>query len=112
MVIVDHNKNIQRIIDVIKADTNVFDSVKTVGKLRDVKFGNPNNREEKSFAHMPYVYVTTKESIQRTSYPYGVTSGNTITQVTVEYKITVVSNSKAKTQKSEELLYNLLKNYN
>jgi len=109
MVTVDHKPNIDRIIAVIKADTNVFDSGKTVGKLRAVVFGNPNNRKEESFALMPYVYITTKESIQRSSYPYGITTGNQIPQVTVEYKITVVTNSKQKTQKSEELLYNLLK---
>ena len=110
MVIVDHNKNIQRIIDVILADTAVFDNGKTVGKLRAVKFGNPNNRVSESFAPMPYVYVTTKESIQRTSYPYGLTSLNSLPQVTVEYKISVVSSSKVKTQESEKLSYNLLKN--
>lgn len=109
MVLTDHNKNIQRIINVIKDDSSVFDNGETVGLLRDVKFGNPNNREEKSFAPMPYAYVTTKESIQRSTYPYGVTTGNQIPQVTVEYKITIVANSKVKTQKSEELLYNLLK---
>lgn len=109
MVTVEHNKNIQRIADVMKADTNLFDSGKTIGKLRAVKSGNPNNREEKSFAPMPYAYVTTKESIQRSTYPYGITTGNQIPQVTVEYKITIVANSKIKTQKSEELLYDLLK---
>ena len=109
MFITNHTKNIPKIIDVIKNDPNVFDDGATTGLLRAVKFGNPNNREEKSFASMPYVYVTTKESIQRSTYPYGITTGNQIPQVTVEYKITVVANSKLKTQKSEELLYNLLK---
>jgi len=110
LVIVDHNKNINRIIDVIKADSTVFDNGETVGKLRAVKFGNPDNRSEKAFSAMPYVYVTTKESIQKSSYPYGVTEGNNIPQLTVEYKISVVVSSKIKTQKSEALIYTLLKN--
>lgn len=109
MVIVDHNKNIQRIIDVIKDDDSIFDNGETVGKLRAVKFGNPNNKVKESFAPMPYVYITTKESIQRSSYPYGVTTNNNIPQVTVEYKISVVTSSKIKTQESEKLAYNLLK---
>jgi len=109
MVITDHNKNIQRIIDRMLADTNIFDKGATVGKLRSVFFGNPNNRVEESIP-MPYAYVTTKESIQRSSYPYGISSGNQIPQVTVEYKISVIANSKIKTQQSEKLLYTLLKN--
>lgn len=109
MVVADHNKNINRIISVIKADINTFDP-NTPGKLRAVKFGNPDNRVEEAFAPMPYVYVTTKESIQRTSYPYGISSNNLIPQVTVEYKISVISSSKIKTQESEKLLYDLLKN--
>lgn len=109
MVTVDHNKNINRIISRIKADSNSFDP-DTDGKLRAVVFGNPANREEKAFPLKPYVYVTTKESIQRTSYPFGISSGNAIPSVTVEYKISVVATSKAKTQESEKLQYDLLKN--
>lgn len=109
MVTVDHVTNINRIITVIKADTNIFDSGKTVGKLRSVVFGNPSNREEKSFAPMPYVYVTTRESIQKSSYPYGITTGNQIPQVTVEYKITLVASAKDKQVNAEKLLYSLLK---
>jgi len=109
MVIVDHNKNINRIISRIKGDPNSFDP-KVVGKLRAVEFGNPANRKVKAFPTKPYVYVTTKESIQRTSYPYGISSGNTIPSVTVQYKISVVSTSKSKTQESEKLQYDLLKN--
>lgn len=109
MVTVDHNKNINRIISRIKADSNSFDP-STVGKLRDVVFGNPNNRVKESFASMPYVSITTKEATQKTSYPYGITLGNDIPQVTVEYKISLVVASKEKTQKSEALLYTLLQN--
>lgn len=109
MVTVDHNKNINRIISRIKADSNSFDP-DADGKLRAVVFGNPANREEKAFPSKPYVYVTTKESIQRTSYPFGISSGNSLPSVTVEYKISVVATSKAKTQESEKSQYDLLKN--
>lgn len=61
-------------------------------------------------SEIPCVYITTKESIQRSSYPYGITSGNSIPQVTVEYKISVVSESFESQQESEKALYDLLKN--
>lgn len=109
MLVVDHNKNILRIIDTIKADKESYDP-DTVGKLRDVKFGSPSNGKEESFASMPYVYVTTKESIQKSSYPYGISANNQIPQVTVEYKIVLVASSKERPQKSEQLMYDLLKN--
>jgi len=44
LVIVDHNKNIQRIIDVIKADSDLFDNGTTPGKLRSAEFGDPPNK--------------------------------------------------------------------
>ena len=105
MVIVDHNKNINRIISVIKNDPNSFG----VDRIRKVEFGNPSNRKEESSSMIPYVYVTTKESIQRSSYPYGVSSANTIPPVTVEYKISVIVKS-YKTKEAEKKLYDLLKN--
>ena len=110
MVTVDHVKNIERIISVIKADSTVFDNGKTVGTLRDVKFGNPDNRIEQSNPVIPYVYVTTKESIQRSTYPYGVTVNNDIPQVTVEYKISVIAKGKSTSVGAERALYELLKN--
>jgi len=109
MVVVDIIKDINRIIDVIKADPTVFDNGATLGLLRSVVFGNPNNRVSESVP-MPYAYITTRESIQKSSYPYGITSSNIIPQITVEYKISVISSSKVKTQESEKLLYDLLKN--
>lgn len=110
MVIVDHNTNIDTIISTIKADPIVFDEGKTTGKLREVKYGNPENRKEEANALLPYAYVTTKESIQRSTYPYGVTANNDIPQVTVEYKISVVARSKARSSIAERSLYTLLKN--
>jgi len=108
-VIEDHLKNIQRIADVIKSDSTVFDNGETPGKFIDVIFGNPPEMVHQD-SEMPCVYVTTKESIQRSSYPYGITSGNSIPQVTVEYKISVISESLESQQESEKSLYDLLKN--
>ena len=70
MVIIDHNKNIQRIIDLIKKDTAVFDDGVTAGLLREVNFGDPNNNIKNSIQQKPAVYVTTRNSIQQSSYPY------------------------------------------
>lgn len=110
MVIVDHNKNIQRIIDVIKKDTAVFDDGETLGLLREVNFGDPNNNDKISIKQKPAVYVTTRNSTQKTSYPYGVENSDSILSSTVEYEIVLLAVSKEKTEKSQKLLYTLLSN--
>ncbi len=110
MVIVDHNKNIQRIVDVIKKDTTIFDDGVTPGLLREVNFGDPNNNDKISIKQKPAVYVTTRNSIQRSSYPYGMTSSDSINSKTVEYEIVLLAVSKEKTQKSQKQIYTLLTN--
>ena len=60
MVVIDHTKNIQRIVDVILADTNLYDKGKTAGKLRDVFFGDPENNDKMSAPQLPYLFVTTR----------------------------------------------------
>ncbi len=110
MVIVDDNKNIQRIIDVIKADTAVFDNGETMGLLREVTFGDPNNNDKNSIKQKPAVYVTTRNSTQKTSYPYGTASSDNVNSVTVEYEIVLLAVSKEKTELSQKQLYTLLTN--
>ena len=110
MVIVDHNKNIQRIIDVIKKDTAVFDNGETVGLLREVNFGDPNNNIKNSTIQIPAVYVTTRNSIQQSSYPYGVETSGNINSKTVQYEIVLLTTSKARTETAQKQLYDLSKN--
>lgn len=112
MVIVNHDFNLQRIVDVIKSNPNIISQNNTDGLLRSVQYGNPpknDNTKNITSQHfpMPYAYVTTSDSLQKTSYPYGVSS-SVIPQVTVEYKIVIVSNSKNKQVNAEKKLYNLL----
>jgi len=110
MVITDHNKNIQRIIDVIKDDVAVFDDGKTVGLLREVNFGDPDNNDKNSIKQKPAVYVTTSNSIQKTSYPYGTETSGNVNSKTVQYEIVLLAVSKAKTESSQKQLYELVKN--
>ncbi len=110
MVIVDHNKNIQRIIDVIKADPSVFDNGVTEGLLREVIFGDPNNNNKKTISQKPAVYVTTKNSIQLTSYPFGVENNDNVDDVTVQYDVVLLAVSKIETEKSQKQLYSLMTN--
>jgi len=110
LVIIDDNKNIQRIIDVIKKDTAVFDNGETEGLLREVNFGDPNNNDKISIKQKPAVYVTTRNSTQKTSYPYGVENSTSIPSNTVEYEIVLLAVSKEKTEKSQKQLYTLLSN--
>lgn len=110
MVVTDHIKNIQRIVDVIKDDTTVFDNGETVGLLREVNFGDPNNNDKNSIKQKPAVYVTTNDSIQSTRYNFGYSIPNNRNQVTVQYNIVLLAVSKAKTLQSQQQLYSLMKN--
>jgi len=109
-VIQDDNKNIQRIVDVIKADPLLFDNGKTVGKLREVNFGDPENNKKLAIKQKPAVYVTTKNSIQQTSYPFGISQSNNVNAITVQYDIVLIATSKIKTVESQKQLYSLLTN--
>ena len=110
MVVTDHNKNIQRIIDVIKGDVAVFDNGETEGLWRSVIFGVPDNNDKNSIKQKPAVYVTTNDSIQSTRYNFGYSIPNNRNQVTVQYNIVLLAVSKAKTESSQKQLYSLMKN--
>jgi len=110
LVIIDHNKNIQRIIDVIKDDTAVFDDGVTPGLLREVNFGDPNNKDKKSIKQKPAVYVTTRDSIQKTSYPYGTETSGNVNSKTIQYEVVLLAVSKEDTTRSQKQLYELVKN--
>lgn len=109
MVTVDHNVNIQRIIDVIKGDSTVFDNGETDGLLRSVEFGDPPNNEIKHFA-MPYAYVTTKTNIQSTSYPQGIQNSGNVNTLTVMYDVVIVAQARDQAVNSQKQLYSLMTN--
>jgi len=110
MVTINDNKNIQRIIDVIKADPLVFDNGKTKGLLREVNFGDPNNNDKKTIKQKPAVYVTTKNSTQLTSYPFGISNNGNVDDITIQYDIVLLAVSKISTEKSQKQLYTLMTN--
>jgi len=110
MVTVDHTVNIQAIIDGIKADTLIFDNGETVGLLREVNFGDPNNNDKNSIKQKPAVYVTTKNSIQSTSYPFGNSLPDNVNWVTVQYDVVLLAVSKVDTEASQKQLYSLMTN--
>ncbi len=110
MVIVDNIKNIQRIVDRIKVDTDLFDSGATVGKVREVIFGDPENNKKMAIKQKPAIYVTTKDSIQNSRYNFGYVTADNQAQVSVEYELVIVASSKIKTVNSQKQLYDILKN--
>ena len=110
MVTIDDNKNIQRIIDVIKADPLVFDNGETDGLLREVNFGDPDNNDKKTITQKPAVYVTTKNSTQLTSYPFGIANNGNVDDVTIQYDVVLLAVSKIRTDKSQKQLYSLMTN--
>ena len=109
-MVIDHNKNIQRIVDKILADTTLFDSGKTVGKLRAVFFGEPEKERKEAEIMKPYLYVTTRDATQTTRYQFGVTKGANVNQQTVEYDLTIVAQSGIRTVASQKQLYDIVKN--
>jgi len=110
MVTVDHNKNIQRIIDRTLADTNLFDDGETVGLLRSVQFGDPANKVNQATKEMPYAYVTTASDLQETSPEIGVSTPDNVLSVTVEYQIVVIAQVRDKQINSQKQIYDLIKN--
>jgi len=110
LVIVDNTKNIQRIIDRIKDDSTVFDNGVTKGLLREVNFGDPDNNNKNSIKQKPAVYVTTRNSIQQSSYPYGTETNGNVNSKTVQYEIVLLAVSKQDTTRSQKQLYELAKN--
>jgi len=110
MVTVPHNSNIQRIIDVLLNDTAVFDSGETVGKARQILFGDQPNNEKLTANMKPYIYVSTPELLQETSPEIGVSNPDNVKSVTVEYSVVIVADSRAKTESSQRQLYDLVTN--
>lgn len=110
MPIIDHNINIQRIIDVILADTTLFDSGKTIGLLRAVNFGDPSENIPQAEKQMPYAYITTSSDLQETSPQIGVSNTDNVKSVTVQYKIVIVAQAKDRQVNSQKQLYELVKN--
>lgn len=110
MVEINDLKNVQRIVDVIKANPNILRQNDTDGLLRSVQFGNPSEmvKKEPEINGAPYAYVTTSDSLQKTSYPFGISTSSSLSQITVEYKIVIVSESKDRQVLGEKKLYNLL----
>jgi len=109
LVEISHNKNIQRIIDRILADSNLFDSGATVGLLRSVQFGDPPKKTYQANS-MPYAYVTTASDLQETSPEIGVSTPDNVKSVTVEYQIVVIAQARDIQVNSQKQLYDLIKN--
>ena len=110
MVAIDNVKNIQRIVDKIKADSNLYDNGVTEGKLRDVFFGDPENNDKMAPVQKPYLYVTTRTSLQTTRREIGITAAENARQIVTEYELTIVAKSDAKSTESQKQLYNIIKN--
>lgn len=110
MVIIDHTKNIQRIVDRILADTNLYDKGKTEGKLRDVFFGDPENNNILAATQLPYLFVTTRNSLQTTRRNYGPALPENSRQLGTEYELVIVSSSNAKSITAQKQMYDIIKN--
>ena len=110
---VDHDFNLQRIVDVINSNPNILRQIDNDGLLRSVQYGIPprsDTTKEIVSQHfpMPYAYVTTASNLQETSPQTGVSIPDNVKSVTVEYSIVIVTHSSNEQVNAEKKLYNLL----
>lgn len=110
MVVVDHNKNIQRIVDVVLDTDSLYDKGVTPGKLRDVFFGDPENDDKMAASQMPYLYVTTRSNLQSSRRDIGISLAENSRQLVVEYELTIVAKSDAKSIEAQKQMYDIIKN--
>lgn len=104
-MVVDHNKNKNRIVDILKADTGVFDSGQTVGKLREIFVGQREPDVESGSNSPPFAYVINGNPIL-TKKPKGIVQNNkqTFFENTVRYLINFISKTKQRPVDSEKQL--------
>ncbi len=110
MVVIDNNRNLQRIIARLKADEQVFDEGKTVGKPRQILFGVRPNDQALDESMKPYIYCTTRNSLQNTRRDFGFSTSDSNEPITTEYEINVIADSRSRTERMEEQLYDIIKN--
>lgn len=94
----DHTANIERIIEILKADTSIYSTENPTGKLRKIFFAETDyNLEDDS---TPYAYVRISDRYQYTRESVG-SEKTDFLQSLVEYQIVVVLQKKdaAATQK-------------
>ena len=104
---VDNIKNIQRIIDVLKADDIIFDNGETEGKLRLVEFGDPSiSQKKQTRCHMCTLQHQTisRQHLILLVQLYLIN----IHQTSVQYEIVLVAHARSKTVNSQKQLYTLV----
>ena len=104
-MVVDHQKNKLRIVNILKADSNVFDSGATVGKLREIYVGQRVPKNISGSNSPPFAYVINGNPVL-TKRPKGVVQANkqTFFQNTVRYFVIIVSKTKERSEDTEKQL--------
>lgn len=107
-MVVDHNKNKNRIVSILKANTDVFDSGVTVGKLRDIYVGQRVPENTSGSNNIPFLYVISGNPIL-TKKPRGIVQNNkqTYFDIIARYSLHIIAIDRGKAVKSEEELDNI-----
>lgn len=102
---VSHDKIKNRIVDILKADNNVFDDGKTEGKLNEIYVGQRFEKVINGSDKPPFLYVTNGNPILQ-KIPKGVISDNTQSyfENTARYMLNFVSTTKAVPVEAEKEL--------
>lgn len=107
-MVVDHDKNKNRIVSILLADSTVFDSGATTGLLREIFVGRRAPKAISGSNAAPFLYVTNGNPIL-TKRPKGIVQSNAQTyyDVTVRYNLNFIVRSKDKIENAESLLDDL-----
>jgi len=109
MVATDTNKNLNRIANTLLADEDVFDKGKTTGKARKIVVYDRPGDEPLDESMKPFIYVTTRDSLQTTKRDFGVTSPDSVNVNNLEYEIVIISDSLSTSRAAQKQMYDILK---
>lgn len=101
---INHDVNKNRIVSILKADSNVFDSGATIGKLREIFVGQRVPLPDSGSNSPPFLYVTNGNPIL-TKIPKGVVQDNTQAYFanTARYSLNFISKLKIAVDTEKQL---------
>lgn len=102
LITVDHSGNINRIIEILQANSTIYSSSNPKDKLRKIFFAETNyDREDDA---TPYCYVQIADDYEFNKEPYGTSQPN-FYQTTVAYNVVIVVQQKEISLTQQQIFY-------
>lgn len=107
-MVTNHDFNKNRIVDILKDDSNVFDNGATVGKLREIYVGQRVPKKTSGSSNIPFLYVVSGNPIL-TKKPRGIVQNNkqTYFDTIARYALNIIANKKDRAVNAEQELDNI-----